>query len=179
MASPFHDVVASNCVPSNQRALNFIQLDLCEVRSQPNAASWTALIFVWRFVRRSKKMLTKVWRTRTAVGAALDVEKVRVRFVVIWMDVAQLDIRRLRISAPEYMQSTSLTSSYWMTYKSGCDREAVRLGEAEGCIKCGLQPRMLGQLCILCNHRFKTGPELRELNAHDSPTLKNCEYVLR
>jgi hypothetical protein len=38
MASPIHDVVASNWVSSNQPALNFLQLNLCEVRSHPNAA---------------------------------------------------------------------------------------------------------------------------------------------
>ena len=67
------------------------------------------------------------------------------------------------ISAREDMQNTSLTSSYWITHKPECTREAVRPGEAEGCIKCGLHPRMLGRLCILFNHRFKTGLELRDL----------------
>ena len=48
----------------------------------------------------------------TAVGPAVDVGRFQVRFVVSWMDVAQQENRRMGISAREYMQNTSLTSSY-------------------------------------------------------------------
>ncbi|EDQ99258.1 uncharacterized protein LACBIDRAFT_316768 [Laccaria bicolor S238N-H82] len=66
-----------------------------------------------------------------------------------------------------------------LAFANFCSRihaeEAVRLGEAEGCMRCGLQPRMLGQLCILCDRQSQTGPQLRELNAHDSPTLEDLK----
>ena len=42
----------------------------------------------------------------------------------------------------------------------------------EGCELCGMQPRMVGTMCIACDRLVCVGPRLKELNA-DGTTFKN------
>jgi len=57
MASPFHDIVASNGVSSNQPALS--QLNLCEVRSQPNATVMKSPNFSVKICEEKQKFVDK------------------------------------------------------------------------------------------------------------------------
>ncbi|KAF4613694.1 hypothetical protein D9613_007449 [Agrocybe pediades] len=52
-------------------------------------------------------------------------------------------------------------------------RESVRLGQAEGCELCDIQPRIAGStLCIPCDRLVREEPRLKELNP-DGKTFKN------
>ena len=51
-------------------------------------------------------------------------------------------------------------------------REGVLQGQVEGCELCGMQPRMVGTMCIPCDRLVGVGPRLKELNV-DGALFKN------
>lgn len=56
-------------------------------------------------------------------------------------------------------------------------REGVLHGQAEGCELCGMQPRIVGTMCITCDRLVCTGPQLKELNT-DGTIFKNRKFLL-
>ncbi|KAF8808434.1 hypothetical protein BYT27DRAFT_7222906 [Phlegmacium glaucopus] len=51
-------------------------------------------------------------------------------------------------------------------------REGVLQGQAEGCELCGMQPRIVGTMCIACDRLVCAGPRLKELDP-DGAIFKN------
>ncbi|KAF8805454.1 hypothetical protein BYT27DRAFT_7225020 [Phlegmacium glaucopus] len=51
-------------------------------------------------------------------------------------------------------------------------REGVLQGQVEGCELCGMQPRIVGTMCITCDRLVCAGPRLKELNP-DGAISKN------
>ncbi|KAL9713971.1 hypothetical protein Ac2012v2_002277 [Leucoagaricus gongylophorus] len=44
----------------------------------------------------------------------------------------------------------------------------VRQGQVNGCTRCGIQPAVVGGLCVACDRRARAGPRLRELNTDNA-----------
>ena len=54
-------------------------------------------------------------------------------------------------------------------------REGVLQGQVESCELCGMQPRMVGTMCIACDRLVCVGPRLKELNV-DGSMFKNRKF---
>jgi len=53
----------------------------------------------------------------------------------------------------------------------------VRLGQAEACELCEVQPRIVGSMCIPCDRLVRVEPRLKELNP-DGKAFKNRTCVI-
>jgi len=132
-------------------------------------------MFCKRSVAESQNLLTTTASSiHTVVGAAHGTGKDPARPLVHFVDVVRQGNLRLLISVQTHMQGTlcpSLSPALDLG-KSFIHREGVLQGQVEGCELCGMQPRMVGTMCIACDRLVCAGPRLRELNA-DGAMFKN------
>ena len=131
--------------------------------------------FSCRSVAKSQNLSTKVSNIHIAVGAAHGTGRVLVQPPVYFVGVAQQASLHLPISVQKHMPgiwmrpilspSRSLRGSFFR-------REGVLQGQVESCELCGMQPRMVGTMCIPCDRLVCVGPRLKELNV-DGSLFKN------
>ena len=75
-----------------------------------------------------------------------------------------------------YLNTSHLLSSpRSLRTKSFFRREGVLQGQVESCELCGMQPRMVGTMCIPCDRLVCVGPRLKELNV-DGSLFKNRKF---
>ena len=63
---------------------------------------------------------------------------------------------------------SSILTQFFLSFR----REGVLQGQVESCELCGMQPRMVGTMCIACDRLVCVSPRLKELNV-DGSIFKN------
>lgn len=129
-----------------------------------------------RSVAKSQNSLTKASNTHTAAGAAHGTGRDLVQPPVYFVDVVQQASLHLPISVRKHMLGMCFSSFIIIPHAVYVNlsfrREGVLQGQVESCELCGMQPRIVGTMCIACDRLVCVGPRLKELNV-DGSIFKN------
>ena len=130
-----------------------------------------------RSVAKNQNLLTKVSSTHTAVGAAHGTGRGLVQLLVYFVDVVRQASLHSPISVQKHMLGILNAVHLYHPSRSLCEsfffrREGVLQGQVEGCELCGMQPRMVGTMCIACDRLVCVVPRLKELDV-DGSMFKN------
>ena len=165
----------------SQRQKTPVQVDLCEVFcffffNLFFCVTWVLIFFMQRSVAKSQNLLTKVSSIHTAVGAAHGTGKDLIQPPVYFVDVVQQASPHSPISVQKHMlgilNTSNISNIIILTLYLLFRREGVLQGQVESCELCGMQPRMVGTMCIPCDRLVCVGPRLKELNV-DGSLFKN------